>query len=278
MMSEEKDLALRNKRVVIAGARKGNEISAIIEKQGGVPLVRPLQGTTVLANDVSAAQLKDLASAGADWCVFTTGMGLDALLDQAESLGIREQLLTIIRESKVAARGYKTFAALKRIDVAPDVEDHDGTVRSLIDALADEDFKGKHVALQLHGEPMPEWVDYLVERGANVHILTPYEHIPPEADVVEQLCQEIREQSLDAICFTTALQVRYLYAYLKESGREEELLAALRGPVVAVAVGKVTEAALRDIGVDRIVAPDNERMGAMIIALAHYYAGSDKVG
>jgi uroporphyrinogen-III synthase len=271
-LSQSKDDFLQGKRIVIAGARKGGEISTIIEKQGGTPLIRPLQGTIVLANEESENQLHQLIEADADWFIFTTGMGLDALLEQAGTLGIRERLIEMIQHAKVAARGYKTFAALKRIGITPDIVDEDGTVRSLIEALSPIDFTGLQVCLQLHGEPMPEWIAYLEQQGAAVHTLTPYLHIPPDTESVEQLCKEITESAVDAICFTTALQVRYLFQYVRSITDGPDLHAAFQKPIVAVAVGKVTEAALKEQGIERVITPENERMGAMIIELVRYYA------
>lgn len=40
---------LLGKHVAIGGSRKTEEISTIIEKQGGIPVIRPLQGTVYLA-------------------------------------------------------------------------------------------------------------------------------------------------------------------------------------------------------------------------------------
>ena len=44
---------------------------------------------------------------------------------------------------------------------------------------------------------------------------------------------------------------------------------------VATAVGKVTAEALREEAIERIVVPEHERMGAMIIELAHYFEGRE---
>ena len=41
--------------------------------------------------------------------------------------------------------------------------------------------------------------------------------------------------------------------------------------LVATAVGKVTAEALKEEGISKIVVPQHERMGAMIVELAQYY-------
>lgn len=275
-MSDVADKPLSGKTIVIAGARKSDELSAIIGKQGGIPLVRPLQGTIVLADRELDAELRRFVDDGADWLVLTTGMGLDALVERADQLGVRQAFMERMHAAKIAARGYKTFAALKRLGFAPDAVDEDGTVSGLIRALAGYDFAGRRVVMQLHGVLMPAFVRHLENRGAAVRQLLPYKHIPPERRVTELLCEEISGSQVDAVCFTTEVQVRYFFAYAEEHGHERTI-AAFRHRVVAVAVGKVTAGALKEAGIERLVMPESERMGAMIVELARYYAaGGDR--
>lgn len=105
---------LDGKRIVITGSRKLSELSAIIEKHDGIPVVRPQQGTLLLAENEVERDLLNLVESGTDWMIFTTGTGLEALLQQAERIGVTQSLLTVVKQSKVAARGYKTFAMLKK--------------------------------------------------------------------------------------------------------------------------------------------------------------------
>ncbi|GJM83557.1 hypothetical protein HMSSN139_60530 [Paenibacillus sp. HMSSN-139] len=67
--------------------------------------------------------------------------------------------------------------------------------------------------------------------------------------------------------------MRFLMEHAERQGRLEALMDALRGPVLAVAVGKVTAAGLYEAGVPRVLAPKEERMGSMMVELARYYAG-----
>lgn len=263
--------ALEGKRIVIAGSRKISEMSEIIERQGGVPVVRPQQGTLVLAEDEVKRDLLQVLESGTDWFIFTTGTGLEALLDQAERIGVRSPLLGIVKQSKVGARGYKTLAKLKQLGIEPVVADDDGTTQGLIRKLEAYDFEGQGVTVQLHGEPMPSLVGFFEQKGAAVRAILPYKHVPPDAQVSRRLCQEIADASVDAVCFTSAVQVRYFYQFAKQNGLDRQITESLNRRVLAAAVGKVTAEALREEGVSRVLAPDIERMGAMIVELAHYY-------
>lgn len=262
---------LEGKRIAIGGSRKIEEISALIEKQGGIPVVRSLQGIVFLAEKEVEPDLVEFLQKGADWVIFTTGIGLDTLVNVSEKLGMKEAFINIIRHANVASRGYKTFAALKKLDITPVAVDEDGTTRGLTRSLEHVDFAGKRVMIQLHGETAPFLTKFFEERGAEVLKILPYQHIAPEEELVGRLCKEMTHREIDAVCFTTAVQVRSLFDFAREHGILSDILTSFSNNVLAVAVGKVTAEALREEGARRIVSPNNERMGAMIIELANYY-------
>ncbi|GGD55712.1 uroporphyrinogen-III synthase [Paenibacillus nasutitermitis] len=266
---------LEGKTVVITGSRKTDELSAIIEKQGGIALVRPQQGTLIDADQRMGQDLLHIQEHRSDWMIFTTGGGLDTMLSQAERIGIRPQLLDRIGQAKVAARGYKTFALLKKNGITPVVVDEDGTVQGLIHALQDYDFAGQDVMVQLHGEPSPPLIAFLQQKGANVRQVMPYLHIPPDSAISLQLCEEIADGHVDAVCFTAAIQVRFFFEFARNRNLLSSVKAGFEAGTLAVAVGKVTAEALREQGIERIIAPENERMGAMIIELARYYGNQN---
>ncbi|MFB3160050.1 uroporphyrinogen-III synthase [Neobacillus sp. 179-J 1A1 HS] len=262
---------LTGKRVVIGASRKTDEMSTLIEKQGGVPIVRSLQGTIFLAEKEVGSELDKLVKEGTDWAIFTTGIGTETLLDIAEKQGIKQQFINIIHHAKIGSRGYKTLSTLKKLGIMPAAVDENGTTKSLLKSLESFDFKGKRVTVQLHGEKAPTLIKFLEEKGADVSLILPYQHIPPETETVAKLCEELLEQKLDAVCFTTAIQVRSLFDFAREKDCVAGLLTSFKWNTLAVAVGKVTEEALREERVENVLVPEHERMGAMIIELSRYY-------
>ncbi len=264
--------ALIGKRIVIAGSQKTNEMSVIIAKQGGMPLVRSLQGLTVFDESLLAEPLQQLASEGTDWIILTTGIGAESLVKASEKLDIRGSLLAVFSQSKIASRGYKTTAFLKRNGLQAVVNDEDGTIVSLMKNLETRNFEGARVWIQLHGEPAPELEQFLRQKGASlVHTVLPYRHTPPDIRTLEQLLTELEAGAVDVVCFTTGVQVKYLFRYALEQGRIQALLQVFNGSTLAAAVGKVTAQALKKYGVERMIVPETERMGAMIIAISKYY-------
>ena len=263
--------ALTGKRIVLAASRKTEEMSELIHRQGGISIIRPLQGIVFPADKEIEPDVSRFVGEGADWVIFTTGIGMEALLEKSAKMGILSSFLEVIKQAKVASRGYKTFSALKQLGISPIAKDNDGTSRGLVRAMEPFDLAGKRVMVQLHGETAPTLMRFLNEKGASVRTLLPYLHIAPETETVEGFCLDLIQGQVDAVCFTTAIQVRSLFDYAKKHGYVADVKSAFEGEVLAVAVGKVTREALWEEGIGRVIAPDHERMGAMIVELSHYY-------
>lgn len=264
---------LEGKRIALTGPRRAQELGKLVENLGGIPLYRPAQGTVLLDDLDLRSGIVSWVKEPPEWSIFTTGMGLDALFDMAEDMDVALQLWDTLREKKIAARGYKTVNVLKKRSLTPIVRDDDGSTEGLIRGLKEFDFQGKKVMLQLHGDPAPRLVSWLEAQGASVTQVLPYRHISPPEEALEQLVDDIVNERVDAVTFTSGPQVRFLLEHATKQGQLAALLEALEGPVLAVAVGKVTAAGLHEAGIPRVLAPKEERMGSMIVELARYYAG-----
>ncbi|KJF46844.1 MULTISPECIES: uroporphyrinogen-III synthase [Bacillus] len=261
---------LSGKTIAICGTRKTEEMRTLVEKQGGQAVIRSLQGTVFLAKEELKPGIETFVKQGADWVILTTGIGTDTLIESAEELQLGKEFMNILSNAHIASRGYKTFAALKKRGIQPEVSDEDGTVRDLISKLEDKEFQGKRVMVQLHGENAPALIQFLHDKGADVLPLLPYQHTPPEPEAAETLLQEMKDGQVHAVCFTTAVQVHAFFKLAEEWDKKEELQHLFEQHVLAVAVGKVTAEALKEEGISRILAPSLERMGAMIMELSQY--------
>lgn len=265
---------LEGKRIAITGPRKAEELSKIVQNMGGTALVRPAQGTVFLDEPELGGGISEWIRLKPEWSLLTTGMGLEALINTAQEMEVSEAFMEALAHSNVAARGYKTVNALKKRGIAPLVRDDDGSTEGLIRELEAHDLSGTKVMLQLHGDPAPHLVSWLESRGASVRTVLPYKHIAPPDEQLEQLLGDILERRVDAVTFTSGPQVRFLIGHAAAAGKEEALRASFEREVVAVAVGKVTAQSIREEGIERVIAPKEERMGSMMVELAKYYASS----
>jgi uroporphyrinogen-III synthase len=263
---------LEGKRVALTGPRRADDLSKLVEKLGGIPLIRPAQGTVFLEDEVVEEEIRRLLKEDVDWFIFTTGMGIDALIRIATNMELYDAFLSQLKRTKLAARGYKAVAALRKLGLEAAARDDDGTTAGLVRVMADHDLRGCRVALQLHGDPAPRLVQLLREQNAEYREILPYRHVPPEPEIIANLVSEILHGEIDAVTFTSGPQVRFIFAYAAENGVLSQLLEAFEGPTVAVAVGKFTAEVIREAGVQRVIFPEEERMGSMILALSDYYA------
>ncbi|MFD3259266.1 uroporphyrinogen-III synthase [Paenibacillus lentus] len=264
---------LEGKRIALTGPRRAEELGKLIENMGGIPLYRPAQGTVFLNDEELRQGIQMWVNHPPDWSIFTTGIGLNALFEMAEEMGLLGSILDNLSRSNIAARGYKTVNVLKKRGLSPHVRDDDGSTDGLIRELGAYDLKDATVLLQLYGDTAPKLVAWLEQQGASCTEILPYRHIAPPEEALDRLLYDILEERIDAVSFTSSPQVRFLLEYAEKRGRFDDLITALQGDVIAVAVGKVTAQGLYEAGIPRVVAPKEERMGSMIVELARYYAG-----
>jgi uroporphyrinogen-III synthase len=264
-------MRLEGKTIAVTGPRKAEELSRMISKFGGTTVIRPAQGTVFLDDSQFAEQLQGLIENPVDWLVLTTGVGTEALLSTAEKLGQLEQFIETLRGVNLAARGYKTVNVLRKVGLTPEVRDEDGTTAGLLQLMNAYDLAGKRVGLQLYGDPAPKLNAVLESKGAICEEILPYRHILPEDGAIQLLISEIVAEEVDAVAFTSTVQVRSLMGRAAAAGMHEKVLQAFEGRVLAVAVGKVTAEALREEGVTRVIYPEEERMGSMVVTLSRYY-------
>ncbi|SDW86414.1 uroporphyrinogen-III synthase [Paenibacillus sp. PDC88] len=264
---------LLGKKVALAGPRKSEEMSMIIEKLGGTPVLRPAQGTVFLDDEHLESSIEAWVKHPPDWTLLTTGMGLDAIFSKAEQMGVEDTLTAALSQSQIAARGYKTVNALRKRGLKPVVRDDDGSTSGLIRELGAYSLDGSRVLVQLHGESAPRLMAWLSDQGVQeITQVLPYRHVPPEESDLALLLSDILNQQIDAITFTSAPQIRFLVEYAEQHGKLEQMKQRLEQDIVAAAVGKVTAQAMIEEGVEPKVVPAEERMGSMMVALGKYFA------
>lgn len=261
---------LAGKKIGVAAVRAAKEISVLIEKQSGTPVILPIQGRQRLNEDISEQNITDFLAEDFDWAIFTTGIGARTLTDSAEGIGLQSRYIDKLKETQLAVRGSKTMKWIKEKGLEPVYVSEDGTMDNLLAALAEE-YTGKspqRIFLQAYDLDDHKLKNILEGYGHSVYLSRPYSYEKPDAFVVDQLKQSIIEQSLDAIVFTSKTQVKNIFA---EPNQGKQLVAAFNDRVLAVAVGKVTAKELESNGIKQVLQPEHQKMGAMIVAIDHHY-------
>ncbi|WP_263253843.1 uroporphyrinogen-III synthase [Saccharopolyspora rosea] len=126
---------------------------------------------------------------------------------------------------------------------------------------------GRRVAVQLHGRPLPDFVEALRLAGAHVIEVPVYRWTDPaDPSALENLLSSVCAGEVDAVTFTSAPAAASLLSRAADRGRLAELVAALRGPVLSACVGPVTHRPLAEHAIPAVV-PSRYRLGALVRAL-----------
>jgi len=260
----------------VTAARRAGELAAMLERRGAVVRHAPAIRLVPLADDADLlAATRDLVARPPDITVVTTGIGFRGWVEAADGWGLGEDLLCALGSGVLVARGPKARGAIRASGLVDaewraTVPAPSGVARpaessaEVLDHLLGRGVEGLRIAVQLHGEPLPEVVEALRGAGADVVEVPVYRWLPP-ADVaaLDRLTDAVLGGGVDVLAFTSALAATSVLARARERGRREDLLGALRGPVLALCVGPVTAAPLESLGVPT-VQPTRSRLGAMV--------------
>jgi uroporphyrinogen-III synthase len=261
---------LHGARVGLLESRMGTELAELVRRMGGVPVLAP-SVREVPRQDETARFLDRLTAGRFAVVVVLTGSGASALLREAERQGRLPQVVASLERATLVCRGSKPTAVLKRYGLqAAIVARRPYTTRELLDALASTDLAGIDVAVVHYGERNAALSDALSARGARLDEVCPYEWaLPDDLEPLRSLVRDAASQ-LDAIAFTSQIQVRNLFEVARTAGLAPALTAALNGPVIVAAVGPVCADALKEAGITPDVQPAEPKMGPLLTALADY--------
>lgn len=258
--------ALAGYTIGVTAARRREELGAALERRGAKVVYGPSIRIVPLADDAELLEAtKRCLAAPLDYVVATTGIGFRGWMDAAETWGLAPALAESLGASTILARGPKVRGAVRASDLreawSPESESSSEVLEHMV---ANYELAGARVAVQLHGEPLPDLVDTLRASGADVIQVPVYRWVPPEDEQpLRRLLEATANGSIDCMTFTSAPAAGNFLRTAEDLGLGNEVRAALKGPVLCVAVGPVTAEPLVRADVP-VVQPDRYRLGALI--------------
>lgn len=251
--------------VGVTAARRADELGAMLQRRGACVLHGPAIRIVPLADDTRLREAtEELVARPPDITVATTGIGFRGWVEAADGWGIGEDLLSALGRGRLIARGPKARGAIRASGLADEWSPPSESSAEVLDYLLDGGVDGLRIAVQLHGEPLPDVVEALTVAGAEVVEVPVYRWVPPaELAPMDRLTDAALANGLDVLVFTSAPAAASLLARAAQRGVRDELVAALRGPVVALCVGPVTAGPLEAVDVPT-VQPQRSRLGAMV--------------
>jgi uroporphyrinogen-III synthase len=258
-------LPLAGYTVAVTAARRKEELGALLDRRGARVVHAPAIRIVPLADDSELVAATRAVLAGpVDLVVATTGVGFRGWLEAADAWDL--PLVAHLRSARVLARGPKARGAIRGsglVDAwSPESESSAEVLEHLLSG-AEGPLAGRRIAVQLHGDPLPDFVDGLRATGAEVLTVPVYRWVLPEDVVpVQRLVGSVIAGTVDAVTFTSAPAAASLLHVAGDLGRRDELVTALRGRVRAIAVGSVTAGPLEAAGVPTWQ-PERARLGAL---------------
>ena len=249
----------------ITPARRREEFAAALERRGARVISAPAIRIVPLADDseLRAATLRCLDTPP-DIVIATTGIGFRGWVEAADAWGICDELTKTIGQATVLARGPKARGAIRASGLRETWSPESESSSEVLEYLIAGDLDGKRIAVQLHGEPLPDMVATLRMAGAEVIEVPVYRWVPPEDTApLHRLIQAVASAALDAVAFTSAPAAASFLRAAGELGCGDAVRAALRGPVVPACVGPVTAGPFQEEGI-AVLQPGRARLGALV--------------
>jgi len=260
-------------RVLALESRRAQELAKLVSNYGGEAVVAPAMREVPLDSNTEALSFAEALLAGKfDVVIFLTGVGTRAVLSVAETKYSREEFVAALQRVKVIPRGPKPIAVLRELGVAPALNvPEPNTWRELLQTLdeaakssADFRLRGARIALQEYGVSNPELIAGLTERGSIVTRVPVYQWaLPDDVAPLQSAIQELASGKIDAVLFTTGIQVAHLFQVAAEMKLEDAMRQGLRRAIVA-SIGPTTSEELQRKGIQPDLEPSHPKMGFLV--------------
>lgn len=265
MHDDEQHGPLAGFTVGVTAARRAEELSTLLRRRGATVVHAPALRIVPLADDSELlAATEALIDDVPDVVLATTAIGFRGWIEAADGWGVGEQLLDTLRGVELLARGPKVKGAVRAAGLTETWSPASESMAEVLERLLEEGVEGRRIALQLHGEPLPGFVESLRAAGGEVVGVPVYRWMPPE-DIapLDRLIDITVAGGLDALTFTSAPAAASLLRRAEERGLHTELTGALQSDVLAACVGPVTALPLQDLGIGT-VQPERFRLGPLV--------------
>lgn len=260
---------MNRKVVAILETRTGAHLAELIARGGAIPMLAPaLEEVPDVEPDTMVAMLKQWRTQPFDMAIFQTGVGTRALFQMTDSLGAIPELLKLLERASVVVRGPKPVGELNARGVRIDIRARSPfTTDMVLEAVADVPLDQRRVLVQRYGEANRQLCVALEARGASVQEIATYRWaLPADIEPLKQLLDALASSRVDAVVFTSAVQVHNLYEVAASMDRAGELAGQLNTLVVA-SIGPICSRALRKHGVRPSFEANPPKLGPLVAGL-----------
>jgi uroporphyrinogen-III synthase len=267
---------MKSKVVAILETRAGTHLADLISRRGAVPMLAPALEEVP---DVDPRAVRSLLER---WriepfqiCIFQTGVGTRALFAATDAAASTAELQQRLASSRVVVRGPKPVGELSARNIRIDMRaESPFTTETVLAALAGVEVKGFSILVQRYGATNQALAAALQARGATVHEIATYRWaLPADTQPLVDLLQALGGGRVDAVVFTSAVQMHNLYTMAQKVGSAAQLAGHLNRSIVA-SIGPVCSRTLRDYGVTPTLEASPPKLGPLLTALESALSGA----
>ncbi|HMU28946.1 MAG: uroporphyrinogen-III synthase [Nitrospira sp.] len=254
-------------KVVSFESRMATEMTRLIERHGGKPLVAPALREIPLADNSAALQFGEkLLREGLDVLVLMTGAGTTALFEVLETRHTKSELAAALKHTVLIARGPKPVAALKSLGFQPTLTvPEPNTWMDVVSTLdAHRPVNGLRVAVQEYGVSNRDLLEALKQRGAQITPVPIYRWaLPEDTAPMKEALRQILAGQVQVVLITNAAQFDHLIQLAEQEG-ETAMFKQACGRLVLASIGPTASERIRSHGLTVDFEPSHGKMGILV--------------
>ncbi|HEY7532848.1 MAG TPA: four helix bundle protein [Nitrospiraceae bacterium] len=256
-------------RILSFESRMADEMSRLIEKSGGVPVVVPALREIPIPLQDNGAVFRfgvRLMLEQVDILILLTGTGTKALFEVLQTRYSLADIAGALKKVLVVARGPKPRAALKALGLEPNITVPEPNTWVEVVSTLDEyrPVKGFRVAVQEYGMSNPDLLEALKQRGADVFPIPIYRWaLPEELGLLRQVIGEMVDGRIDAMLITNAAQLDHVMQLVERENKTDLFKEACKKVVVA-SIGPTASERLRHYDLPIDFEPSHSKMGVLV--------------
>ena len=266
---------LAGARIGLLEARLSSELAELVRREGGEPVCAPaVMEAQVDVGTRVPPLIDDLRAGRVEIVVVLTGAGATSLLAQASAIGLLDALIEALSGAVTVCRGPKPAVVLRKHGIPVRVNvPSPHTTPELLEVLPEGLVRGSGVVLLQDGGGNDALAAALRARGARVDELRTYEwRLPIDVGAIEGLIRELLAGRLDAVAFTSQVQVRHLFEVAARMNCSAALRSALRHRTIVGSIGPTCSVALEQFDVPPHVVATPPKMRPLVTAVARCLA------
>jgi len=260
---------MKSQVVAILETRTGALLAELIARRGATPMLAPaLEEVPDIDPQAVLALLQQWRTNPFNMVIFQTGVGTRALFQMTDSLGSTAEMLRLLEPAVIVVRGPKPVGELKARQVRIDIRAASPfTTDMVLEAVAAIALEQARVLVQRYGAANRQLCDALEARGAAVQEIATYRWaLPADTKPLERLLDALVSARVDAVVFTSAIQVQNLHTVAANMNLADRLADLMNGLVVA-SIGPVCSKALMLRGVKPTFEADPPKLGPLVAGL-----------